>query len=104
MRLNQLISTPRISIREPAGRTRAATRLPHLYVGEVEGIEADRERSTRDELDAASELPAANDEINRQEHAEEAARQLRRLGPSALKLLSYQQSDQDDAPHIDAVA
>jgi len=106
MRLNTLTSTPRTSIRDPAGRARAASRLPHAYVAEVEGIEADRERSTRDELDAAQELPPPKDAIPRQQQAEEVATELRGLGPNALKLLQYQSDETANAPsvHIDARA
>lgn len=106
MRLNNLTSTPRTSISDPAGRARAATRLPHAYVAEAEGTEADRERSTRDELDAAQELPPPKDAIPRQQQAEAVATQLRDLGPNALKLLQYQNDETANAPnvHIDARA
>lgn len=88
MRLNSLSSHTRTLAREAATRARAAERLPHRYVGEVEGIEADRNRSAGDDLEAARELPALAPTINPEQLAREIASQMRRLGPLAIRLLT----------------
>ncbi|HRE17236.1 MAG TPA: hypothetical protein PLW86_09265 [Rhodocyclaceae bacterium] len=87
MRLNSLSGHARTLTREAASRARAAERLPHRYVGEVEGIEADRNRSAGDDLEAARELPIATPVIDPEQLAREIASQLRRLGPLAIRLL-----------------
>lgn len=100
MRLNSLSNHTRTLTREAVSRARAAERLPYRVVTELEGVEADRSRSAGDDLEAARELPDMVPAVDAEQLAREIARQLRRLGPTAFKLL---RAPEHVVPQIDAI-
>ncbi len=90
MKLDRLTSTTRSLSREATERARAEAREVEALrrVAELEGSEADRERSLRQELDAAAaRLPGADDESPSLAEARDLAQRLVDLGREAGALL-----------------
>lgn len=103
MRLGSLNTRSSPMARDNADRERVAANLPRWHVAPLEGLEADRERSLRDELTADTPEPQES-AVSPEQRARDTAAALRLMGPAALRLIKADAANAPRTGSIDAVA